>query len=168
VTKAAPLAKRGRRSATAAEAQRSRVKAERIETIAEHRRKLEWTHALATELRAAWGIKRKAMEELAAEAGRVVYREVTDREAVTADVGVTMRQILRFGKNRDRVAAGNVWAKLAGAMAPEQHIHGEIEPVLLSSDWKRVYSVVIEALRPYPDAARAVVAALENLDGPRG
>lgn len=159
--------KRGRRPATTAEVSASARKASRVEQIAELRRELAWDHAAAAKLRREWGIARKRMEELAAEAGRIVAREVVDPEGVTVDVGSRMRRIVRGpSMDKDAAAAGKVWAQLAGVLAPQKHLHAEVAPVLLSDEWRRVYTAIVAALRPYPEAGAAVVAVLEELQRP--
>lgn len=159
--------KRGPRPANALEAAASARKFTRIEHIAELRRSLAWDRETSAKLQAEWGIARKSMEGLAAEAGRIVAREVLDRDDVSADVGSRLRLITRHGGDRDAVQAGKVWAQLAGVMAPTQHLHADVAPVLLSDEWQRVSSAVMVALQPFPEAMAAVVAALEGLSGPR-
>jgi hypothetical protein len=159
---------RGTRPATPEEVALSTLKATRIEAIAEHRRALTWTRQLQRELAEQWGIPRKTMEELAAEAGRVVAREVTNRDDVTADVGVVLRQIVTAGdaEDRDKIKAGEVWARLAGAMVDRSEV-AHVQPVTTSEEWAELREVILRALEPHPEAYASVVAALEAYAGSR-
>lgn len=152
---------RGRRPATAEELAISQVKATRIERIAEYRRTLTWTRQLQKQLTTEWGISTSTMEDLAAEAGRVVAREVTDRDSVTADVGTMLRAIAydAEAENRDKVKAGEVWARLAGAMVDRSEVT-HTQPVTTTEEWAELRDVILRALEPHPEAHAAVVAAL--------
>lgn len=153
---------RGRRPATAEELAISQVKATRIERIAEYRRTLTWTRQLQKQLIAEWGISTSTMEDLAAEAGRVVAREVTDRDSVTADVGTMLRAIAKGGaEDRDKIKAGEVWARLAGAMVDRSEVT-HTQPVTTTEEWAELRDVILRALAPHPEAYASVVAALEE------
>lgn len=159
---------RGTRPATPEEIQLSQAKAARIDHIADHRRALTWTRQLQRQLTEQWGISRKTMEELAAEAGRVVAREVTNRDDVTADVGVVLRQIVTDcgAEDRDKIKAGEVWARLAGAMVDRSEV-AHVQPVTTSEEWAELREVILRALEPHPEAYASVVSALEAYAGSR-
>lgn len=153
---------KGRREATPEEQMQSMLRADRVERVAALRRVPgSWNHKAQAELAASWGITRKAMETIAAEAGRVVAREVADPAGVTIDVGTALRQIVMSpaSDNRDRIRAGEVLSKIAGLMV-DRHEVTQVEPVAATEEWAELRQVLLDALKPYPEAHAAVVSAL--------
>ena len=61
-----------------------------------------------------------------------------------------------------RVKAAELWARVAGALAPTRHEVAEVTPVTSSEEWVELRTRLLAALEPYPEAHGAVVAALEE------
>lgn len=110
-----------------------------------------------------WHASLDYVRRVTAEASRLVAREVTDREAVSADVGTVIRSIVQDDaqETRERVRAADVWARLAGAYAAERVEVSEAPPVTASPEWRALHGILARALEPYPEAAAAVVRELE-------
>ena len=95
-------------------------------------REAEWVRgktcpALAKE----WGLAQSTVEGYASEASRRVLAEVQDKDAVTGRLGAKMSEMVSAGSRRFvdgndsdagrvAVAAGQTWAKLVGAEAPQR------------------------------------------------
>jgi hypothetical protein len=78
---------------TAAQMAMPRTRAEQVEAVADLRRTGRWNGRMRRDLAEQWGVSRGTLEAIAAEAGRVVAREVADPDGVTADVGVMLRRM---------------------------------------------------------------------------
>lgn len=153
---------RGRREATPDEQLASMLRADRVDRVAALRRVPgSWNHKVQAELASQWGVTRKHMEGIAAEAGRVVAREVADPTGVTIDVGTVLRQIVLSptAVTKDKIRAGEVLSKIAGLMI-ERHEVTQVEPVAATAEWAELRDVILEALVPFPEAHAAVVSAL--------
>ena len=70
----------------------------------------------AKELAKEWDLHPQRVAEITAEASRRARAEILNPDHVTVTVGQRMEQIVTGGEDRDAVAAGKVWAQLAGAM----------------------------------------------------
>lgn len=99
--------------------------AERVEVIVGMMRRGEWRRGESgPELARSWGLADTALQHLAAEASRIVAREVSDPERVKVDVStVLLRDLHRaseaceFG---DVARLGDVVTRIVGARAPER------------------------------------------------
>lgn len=101
---------------------------QRVEWIVGMMRRGEWRRGeSAGPLADEWGLAIATVEGIAAEASRVVAREVTDPERVKVDVStVLMKDLERasacaeFG---DVARIADVVTRIVGARAPEKHEH---------------------------------------------
>lgn len=97
----------------------------RVEAIVGLMRSGQWQRGLtAPVLAEQWGLATATVEGLAAEASRVVAREVTDPERVKVDVSTVLlrdlhraSEVSEFG---DVARIGDVLTKIVGARAPER------------------------------------------------
>ena len=121
------------------------------------------------ELAARWHISVHETQRLTAEASRRVAAEVTDRDATTADVGLVVRDIVgdRAKEPKDRLKAAEIWSRLAGTFAADRVEVSQTAPVTLTEEWAELRTLLLEALRPHPEAHAAVVAALVGYAGRR-
>ena len=102
----------------------------RVERIVGMMRRGEWRRGeTAADLADEWNLAENSVEHLAAEASRVVAREVTDPDLVKVDVATIMlRDLERASSVADfgSVARiGDVVTRIVGARAPEkvEHTH---------------------------------------------
>lgn len=104
----------------------------RIAEIAAKIRKWEWQRGKSVPTTAKkWNVSEDYVRELAAEAKRRVYAEVTDPSAVLGDVATAMAAMVDEGMShtgkgkvqmrRLAVDAGKALAQIVGAMAPQRH-----------------------------------------------
>lgn len=100
----------------------------RIAKIAAMMRNLEWRRGeTGRTLEVEWNLSTSRIEHLAAEASRRVRAEVLDPDQVSETVACALDRIMRDAiKDDDRknaIAAGKVWAVIAGAVAPKKIEH---------------------------------------------
>lgn len=100
--------------------------AARVERIAGMMRSLEWVRGKSAPVLAKeWKLATATVEALAAEASRVVSREVTDPEAFKVEVATVLRENLYRASNAGEFNAvaklGDVVSRIVGARAPEKH-----------------------------------------------
>ena len=73
-----------------------KARIERVAVIAQYMRELRWVRGeTARALAAEWGLERGTVENYAAEASRIVAREVVDVEHVHSVVGVALERTIR-------------------------------------------------------------------------
>lgn len=97
----------------------------KIDHIASLMRSLKWrTGETGKVLAAEWDLTEKWVRELAAEASRRVYAEITDPHRVTVTVCTTLEKIVREadaeGDRKSAIDAAKAWADISGARAPNQ------------------------------------------------
>lgn len=114
------------------------------------------------ELAAKWGVSLATAQGVTAEASRVVARELRDPDRALAVVGTRLEQVMLTGEDRDAVNAASVAAKLLGLNAADKLEVSQAQPVVLTEDWAAFRLVLLEALRPYPEAHAAVVEAIRS------
>lgn len=115
----------------------------------------------ARELAARWGVSRSVAEHAAAEASRMVARELeADRDMATVAIWTRLERVMVEGEDRDAVKACELAAKLLGLMV-ERHEVAPAVRVVMSAEWAALRIVLRDALEPFPEASAAVVAALE-------
>jgi hypothetical protein len=91
---------------------------------------------------------RAQADELASQVQRLIERASRDPESTYAERAALLRTALAV-------------VRLRGQLTGEL---GASEAVLAASpQWKRLLSGILEALQPFPDAARAVLSRLENV-----
>ena len=89
-------------------------------------RGVTWRH-----LRDEWGVGDSSIKEMCAEASRRVKAELTNKDEVTVDVGVTLQRVMRKGlsdyETEHDVKAGSltiqaaqVWSSIVGIEAPKK------------------------------------------------
>ena len=105
--------------------------AQRVERIAGMMRRNEWRRGeTAPELGSEWGLATATVEGLAAEASRVVAREVTDPDRVKEDVSMVLsRDVHRASEAAafgEVARLADVWTRIVGARAPERHEHAVV------------------------------------------
>jgi hypothetical protein len=135
----------------------------RVEEAAALMRTMSYVRGVTDrELAARWGIGLAGAQRYTSEASRVVAAEVRDPDAVTTDVGTFVASVVRDSgeETRDRLKAAELWSKIAGTFAPDKLEHSQANPVVLTADWAAFRVVLLEALRPYPEAHAAVVEAI--------
>lgn len=101
---------------------------ERIAIVEGLMRRAQWERGRSNRLLAKqWGCSIDAVNDYAAEAGRRVRADLTDREevqiTVCAALSTVVREGLRDGDRSSVVRAGDVWSRIVGARAPEKHEH---------------------------------------------
>lgn len=89
-------------------------------------RRLEWSRGeSAPVLAKEWGLATATVEALAAEASRVVAREVTNPEELQVEVATVLRENLhrasKAGEFNAVAKLGDVVTRIIGARAPEKH-----------------------------------------------
>ena len=112
------------------------------------------------ELAAKWGVSLATAQGVTAEASRVVARELRDPDRALAVVGTRLEQVMLTGEDRDAVNAASVAAKLLGLNKADKLEVSQVQPVTLSEEWAEMRTVLLEALRPFPEAHAAVVEAM--------
>lgn len=134
----------------------------RIEQAAQLMRTLKYRRGVTDrELAAEWKVSLATAQGVTAEASRVVARELADPGRLMTTIGTRLEQVMLEGDDRDAVNAAAVAAKLHGLNAAERHEVAQVAPVVLSEEWAALRTVLLDAIRPYPEAYAAVVAALE-------
>lgn len=105
---------------------------DRIQHIMQMMRDLTFERGVTwRKLGAEWGIGDSGMREMCAEASRRVKAELTNKDEVTVDVGVTLQRVMRKGladyERDDDVKAGSltiqaaqVWSGIVGIEAPKK------------------------------------------------
>lgn len=99
---------------------------QRVETIVGMMRRGEWVPGRSgPQLANEWGLADDSLRHLAAEASRIVAREVTDPDRVKVDVStVLLRDMHRASEAEefgDVARLGDVVTRIVGARAPERH-----------------------------------------------
>lgn len=87
-----------------------------------------------------------------------VLRETTlgilEEARVSGESSTALSAIQRLEKQAELVA------RLLGELVDRQRV--ETLDLAVSERWQRLRSLIVEAVRPYPDASAALLAALEN------
>jgi hypothetical protein len=101
---------------------------ERVGVIEALMRRAQWERGRSNRVMAKqWDCSVDAVNDYAAEAGRRVRAEVTDRDEVQVTVCAALSTVVREGlRDGDRAAvvrAGDVWSRVVGARAAERHEH---------------------------------------------
>lgn len=135
----------------------------RVEQVAALMRTLAYRRGVTDrELAAEWKVSLDVAQRITAEASRVVARELRDPDRALAVVGTRLEQVMLTGDDRDAVNAASVAAKLLGLNAADKLEVSQAQPVVLTEDWAAFRLVLLEALRPFPEAHAAVVEAIRS------
>lgn len=105
---------------------------ERVGIVEGLMRRAQWERGRTNRaLAKQWGCSVDAVNDYAAEAGRRVRADVTDREevqmTVCAALSTVVREGLRDGDRSAVVRAGDVWTRIIGARAAEKHEHTVVD-----------------------------------------
>lgn len=105
--------------------------ADRIEHVADLMRTGMWVRGVsALPLSELWGLAVATVEGYAAEASRIVAREVADPEALKTEVATVLRENLhrasKAGEYKAVASLGDVVTKIMGARVPERHQHAHV------------------------------------------
>lgn len=105
---------------------------DRIQHIMQMMRALTFERGVTwRKLGAEWGIGDSGMREMCAEASRRVKAELTNKDEVTVDVGVTLQRVMRKGLadyetkhdtdgGKLTIQAAQVWSGIVGIEAPKK------------------------------------------------
>tara|TARA_R110000868_G_scaffold344717_2_gene605835 strand:- start:969 stop:1514 length:546 start_codon:yes stop_codon:yes gene_type:complete len=158
----------GKRKQRAASVTRARARpvapvGARVEEVAALMRAMAYRRGSTDrELAAKWKVSLDVAQRITAEASRVVARELRDPDRLAVTIGTRLEAIMLDGEDRDAVNAASVAAKLHGLNAAERVEVSQTQPVVLTEDWAAFRLVLLEALRPFPEAHAAVVEAIRS------
>lgn len=104
------------------------TKEERIDYIVELMRTLVFRRGRTTRMLAQeWKLSLGTVRDDAAEASRIVRREMMEPDTVAVDVGLALQEVMEGalddGDRRHVIAAAKVWADISGASAPQRIEH---------------------------------------------
>ena len=132
------------------------VVAGRVEEAAALMRSLTYRRGVTDrELAAKWRVALQTVQNITAEASRVVARELRDPDRVEVTVGTRLEQVVLEGDDRDAVSAASVLAKLRGLNAAER-----VEVSQVGPNVEELRDVILAALEPFPEAHASVSAAV--------
>lgn len=132
------------------------VVAGRVEEAAQLMRTLAYRRGVTDrELATRWKVALGTAQNIAAEASRVVARELRDPDRVEVTVGTRLEQVVLEGDDRDAVSAASVLAKLRGLNAAER-----VEVSHVGPNVDELRDVILAALEPFPEAHASVAAAV--------
>lgn len=135
----------------------------RVAEVAELMRAMTYRRGVTDrELATRWKVALSTAQNITAEAARVVARELRDPDRAICIVGTRLESIMLDGEDRDAVNAASVAAKLLGLNAADKLEVSQTQPVVLTEDWAAFRLVLLEALRPFPEAHAAVVEAIRS------
>jgi hypothetical protein len=105
--------------------------AERVDHIADLMRRGQWVRGVSGDaLAEAWGVDVPRVNHLAAEASRVVAREVSNPREMQVEIATVLRENLHrasaAGEYKAVASLGDVASKVLGARAPEKHEHAHV------------------------------------------
>lgn len=103
--------------------------AERVEFIADVMENLQWTRGkTARELAAIWGISESRVQDLSAEASRLVTADASEaRRDISAGCRKLFVDAVQNLDAKSAKAVGELWAAVSGAKAPEKHEVATVE-----------------------------------------
>ena len=112
---------------------------------------MQWRRGeTAAELAEEWGVATNTVEQLAAEASRIVARAATDPKRVTEDVSVVLSRDLHRASEAAEYGAvakiADTWTRIVGARAPERS-ETTVRAVSVPQDERAELAQVEDALR---------------------
>ncbi len=141
-------------------ASKARVDA-RVDEAAELMRAGLWrSGSTVRELAGKWGVSVSTAKGWSSTASRLVRAECEDVDAARVSIATRLERIVCEGEPRDAVNAAATLAKLFGLNAADRLEVSASTPLVCTAAWSELRTILLDALRPFPEAHGAVVAAL--------
>ena len=137
----------------------------RIQHIARLMRDMVWRPKMAVDLAIHWGLSTEMVQQDAAEASRIIAREIKDPDRMVAAVGTRLENVILSGTNKEAINAAAISAKLLGLNAPTKLEVSNTTPLILSEEWAALRRILGEAIQSCPVCSSKVVEAIKLWEG---